>query len=206
MARSKTAPTYHHGDLRAALVEAAAGLLESAGPGALSLRSVAREAGVSHAAPYRHFRDRHELLEAVAAAGFRALEAGLDEIESRFPDDPRRQIVEACRSYVRENLAHPHRSALMFGGLLDAGRRSQELQQALDESFAKLIATIKRGEGTLYRSMPTRQLVLTLWSATHGYTMLAISGQAEAFDPGSDADRRIEEIVEHVLQGLAADT
>ena len=206
MKRSKATPAYHHGDLRAALVEAATALLESAGPSALSLRSVAREAGVSHAAPYRHFKDRHELLEAVAAAGFRALETGLDEIESRFPGDARRQVIEACRGYVRENLAHPHRTALMFGGLLDAGRRSQELHLAIEESFGKLLATIKRGEGTLYRSMPTRQLVLTLWSATHGYTMLAISGQAEAFDPGSDTEKRIEEIIEYLLRGLAAES
>lgn len=201
-----TAQPYHHGDLRQALVAAAAELLESSGPGALSLRSVARQAGVSHAAPYRHFKDRHELLEAVAAAGFRALEAGLDEIESHFPDDPRRQIVEACRVYVRENLAHPHRAALMFGGLLDPGRRSRELHEAIDESFGKLIATVRRGEGTLYRALPTRQLVLALWSATHGYTMLAISGQAGSFDPGSDPAQRIEQIVSHLLEGLAAES
>lgn len=196
---------YHHGDLRAALVRAAAALLEQSGPAALSLRSVAREAGVSHSAPYRHFKDRHELLEAVAAAGFRALEHGLDDIEQRYPDDPGQQIIEACRVYLRENLAHPHRANLMFGGFLDADRRSSELETALDESFAKLIATVRRGEGRLYRSIPIRRLVLSLWSAAHGYTMLAISGQAEAFDPGGDPEKRIEHIVRDILRGLADD-
>ncbi|MEM8933179.1 MAG: TetR/AcrR family transcriptional regulator, partial [Acidobacteriota bacterium] len=99
--------SYHHGDLRAALVDAAARLLEDDGATALSLRSVAREAGVSHTAPYRHFRDKHELLEAVAASGFRALEARLDAVVEKHPNDARRQIVEACRGYVSETLARP---------------------------------------------------------------------------------------------------
>ncbi|MEM1182070.1 MAG: TetR/AcrR family transcriptional regulator [Acidobacteriota bacterium] len=194
---------YHHGDLRAALVKSATEILEESGPGALSLRSVARAAGVSHAAPYRHFKDRHELLEAVAAAGFRALETGLDDIADRFPDDPRRQLHAACRVYVRENLGHPHRANLMFGGFLDAGRRSEELDTAVNESFAKLVATLRRGEGRLYRSMPARQLVLTLWSATHGFTLLALSGQLEAFDPNADVEERLTQVLEHILAGLA---
>ncbi|MEM8998021.1 MAG: helix-turn-helix domain-containing protein, partial [Acidobacteriota bacterium] len=74
MAKENPPQQYHHGDLRAALVRSATELLERSGPGAVSLRSVARDAGVSHAAPYRHFKDRHELMEAVAAAGFRVLE------------------------------------------------------------------------------------------------------------------------------------
>ncbi|MCG8458048.1 MAG: TetR/AcrR family transcriptional regulator, partial [Holophagales bacterium] len=151
---------YHHGDLRAALVEAASSLLEIEGVAALSLRRVAREADVSHSAPYRHFRDKHELLEAVAAAGFRALEARLEAVVARFPDDPRRQILEACRAYVAEVLERPQRTHLMFGSFLDPSRRSEELSSAITSSFGKLVATVRRGEGSLYRNLPTRDLVL----------------------------------------------
>ncbi|MEM9595833.1 MAG: TetR/AcrR family transcriptional regulator [Acidobacteriota bacterium] len=194
---------YHHGDLRASLVAAGTELLETHGTGGLSLRSVARAAGVSHAAPYRHFKDKHELLEAVAAAGFRRLEACLDDACLRFPDDPKRQVKSACRIYVRETLDHPHRAHLMFGGFLDAERRSAELESAIETSFGKLVATIRRGEGRIYRPLPTRELVLTLWSATHGLAMLAAAGQLTSLDPDSDPETRMDQVMEHILEGLA---
>src|ERR1700742_1157852 len=68
---------YHHGDLRRALIDAATRLLETEGPSALSLRAVAREAGVSPAAPYHHFKDKGELLAAVAQQGWEMLNASL---------------------------------------------------------------------------------------------------------------------------------
>ena len=70
---------YHHGDLRRALLRAAVVILEREGPSALSLRAVAREAGVSPAAPYHHFKDKSELLNAVATEGFNRLKAALAE-------------------------------------------------------------------------------------------------------------------------------
>ncbi|MEM9552810.1 MAG: TetR/AcrR family transcriptional regulator [Acidobacteriota bacterium] len=194
---------YHHGDLRAALVEAASALLETEGAAALSLRRVARAAGVSHAAPYRHFRDKHALLEAVAAAGFRVLEDRLEDLEQRFTGDPRRQILEACRAYVAEAVARPERAHLMFGGILDPARRSDELHAAIEESFAALVATVRRGEGVLFRDLPTRDLVLTLWSATHGLALLAAAGQLHDLDRTTDPEAAIERVLGHVFDGLA---
>ena len=71
--KGNEAKPYHHGDLRRALVEAAERILENEGPSALSLRAVAREAGVSAAAPYHHFKDKNELLAAIAQEGFELL-------------------------------------------------------------------------------------------------------------------------------------
>src|SRR5919206_2322086 len=99
--------TYHHGNLRPALLRTAAKTLEKEGLGALSLRELARRAGVSHNAPYRHFPDRDSLLAALAAEGFEMLG---DALEKR----PRREMGEA---YVEFALAHPQRFRLMFGGL-----------------------------------------------------------------------------------------
>ena len=202
MSREQQRP-YHHGDLRAALVEAAGRLLADQGVAALSLRKVAREADVSHTAPYRHFRDKHELLEAVAANGFRALEARLDDVVRNFPDDPRRQIIEACRAYVSETMEFPERAHLMFGGFLDPARRSSELTVAIEQSFAKLVATVRRGEGELYRALPTTDLVLTLWSATHGLALLASAGRLQDLERGREPEDLLEQVVEHVLAGLA---
>ena len=193
---------YHHGDLREALVAAASRLLETEGAAALSLRRVAREAEVSHTAPYRHFKDKHELLEAVAASGFRALERRLSQVQAELPDDPRRQMIEACRIYVAETVAHRERAHLMFGGLLDPSRRSPELTTAIEESFSRLVATVRRGEEALYRRLPTRELVLTLWSATHGLALLAAADQIGDLAPSDDPEALIELVVTRVFEGL----
>jgi AcrR family transcriptional regulator len=91
MRESQTAEArpYHHGDLRRALIDAARRLLEAEGPSALSLRAVAREAGVSPAAPYHHFKDKGELLEAVAQVGWEMLDAviGKAKADARSPAD-----------------------------------------------------------------------------------------------------------------------
>ncbi len=200
--RSSDRP-YHHGDLRASLVATASRLLEYEGAAALSLRRVAREAGVSHTAPYRHFRDKHELLEAVAAAGFRALESQLDNIAARHANDLQLQIVESCRAYVAEALAHPERTHLMFGGFLDPSRRSDELSAAIEESFASFVATVRRGEGRIFRNLPTRDLVLALWSATHGLALLGSAGQLVSAGKPEDL---VERLVELLLSGLASQT
>src|SRR5262245_4715846 len=102
---------YHHGDLRAALLQAGGNLLEKEGLDALSLREVARRAGVSHNAPYRHFPDRDRLLAALAEEGFAELGRTLAEAGKRGPR-------ERGEAYVGFALAHPQRFRLMFGGLL----------------------------------------------------------------------------------------
>src|SRR5829696_8419748 len=84
-AKSVESRPYHHGDLRRALVDTARRLLESEGPSALSLRAVAREAGVSPAAPYHHFKDKGELLDAVAQEGWQLLDQALADAKSKAP-------------------------------------------------------------------------------------------------------------------------
>lgn len=193
---------YHHGDLRTSLVDAASRLLEDKGVNGISLRQVAREAGVSHTAPYRHFRDKHALLEAVAAAGFRTLERRIDDVEARYPQDPRRQLVASCRAYVQEVLKRPARAHLMFGGFLDGSRRSDGLDSAIRRSFGKMVATVQRGEGQVYRDLPTRDLVLALWSATHGLALLASAGQLQDLDPDGDPEAGVERMLNQLIEGL----
>lgn len=96
--------TYHHGELRPALLSAAAKILEKEGSDAISLRDLARRAGVSHAAPYRHFADRQALLAALGEEGFALLAADLEGKPWR----------EQAVAYVRFALARPERFKLMF--------------------------------------------------------------------------------------------
>src|SRR6266850_4711197 len=102
-----TSSAYHHGDLRAALLQTAGKVLEKEGLGELSLRELARRAGVSHNAPYRHFPDRDSLLAALAAEGFALLENEMRGLGARAMGEV----------YIRFALQHPQRFRLMFGGM-----------------------------------------------------------------------------------------
>ena len=115
--------TYHHGDLRSALLEAAGHIVERAGPAGLSVREAARRAGVSYNAPYRHFPDREALLAALA-------EEGLERLDSALKDLPPAQMA---RAYVGFAMGNPQRFRLMF-----AARRQPRLQARFSSAYADL--------------------------------------------------------------------
>jgi AcrR family transcriptional regulator len=145
--------TYHHGDLRTALLRTAADMLEKGGLSSLSLRELARRAGVSHNAPYRHFPDRESLLAALAAEGFELLG---DALASR----PRREMGEA---YVEFALTHPQRFRLMFGGHLQLENRDRRAYESLQQAFADL------GEQAQYAAAAA-------WALVHGLSHLLLDG------------------------------
>src|SRR5437764_15273216 len=104
---------YHHGDLSRALVDAARRILEAEGPAALSLRAVAREAGVSPAAPYHHFKDKTELLDAVAHEGWHALDLAIAEGRTKAPN-PREGVLGIGVAYVTFAQRNPQLYRLMY--------------------------------------------------------------------------------------------
>jgi AcrR family transcriptional regulator len=162
------ARSYHHGDLRRALVEAARRLVESEGSAAMSLRAVAREAGVSPAAPYHHFKDKSELMDAVAAEGWALLSAELFEASKKNPDDP----LAAGVAYVLFARARPalyrtmydsarDKASLPFFGLAEEGSPYAWVRETLDR-------------GALEASSVNVQLeIAASWAATHGLAEMA---------------------------------
>lgn len=153
--------TYHHGDLRTALLQAAGELLEEQGLAGLSLREAARRAGVSHNAPYRHFPDRDALLAALATAGFRMLG---EEMAGKTG----RQRGEA---YVRFALAHPNRFRLMFGGQIEISKHA-ELLAAATGTYEGLVAAF-RGQGDIANP---ETAAAAAWALTHGLAHLLLDG------------------------------
>ena len=155
--------TYHHGHLRAACVEAGIRLVEDEGPDAVTIRGVARIAGVSHTAPLHHFRDRQELLDAVADRGFDLLVERLDA--SLAPDvTPTESLRAYGRAYVDHAVAHRGLFALMF-------RPTGEMQG--EASYRRLIdlCAAAQAAGELPGDDPFR-LALLLWSSVHGLAAL----------------------------------
>src|ERR1700760_5194950 len=112
-----SARPYHHGDLRRAVVRAALEILGETQSLEFSLRELARRAGVSHNAPYKHFADKRDLLAAVSAAGFETLVKRMG-IEAAKSAHPRAQLFAMLRAYIRYGVDHPALYKLMFGGYL----------------------------------------------------------------------------------------
>jgi AcrR family transcriptional regulator len=162
---------YHHGDLPAALIAAARELLAEDGTEALSLRAVARRAGVSAMAPYRHFPDKEALLAAVAADGFRAFRAALEAADGSAP--PERALLEQGVAYVRFAWAQPALFRLMFG----PPRQGAHPALKHDEAQAHGVLAARVAAET---PAPLRQgRTLACWSLAHGLALLIIDGQID---------------------------
>lgn len=153
---------YHHGDLRAALLDAADTLLDQGGDGAVSLREAARMAGVSPTAAYRHFADKDALLAALALRGFVAFGAAMAEA---LADPALPPFVARGRCYVRFALARPGRFRLMFGPLLARSAAHPALAAAAAQAFTALQGTA--GD---------RDAALRGWGLVHGLAHLLLDG------------------------------
>jgi len=172
----RRAKPYHHGNLREALLEAAIRLIGEVGPTAFTLREVARRAGVSHNAPYRHFRDRDDLMAAVAAQGFRELTRAMNEAAATKSDALER-LKSAGLGYVTFALRRPEHFTVMFDAPLSK-RKHPDSAAAGEESFATLLGFVKgcQDAGKLH-SGDLRQMALLAWTRVHGIAKLATTGR-----------------------------
>jgi AcrR family transcriptional regulator len=170
---------YHHGDLHEALLKAAEQVLERDGLPGLTLRAVAREAGVSHAAPTHHFGDLTGLLSELAAIGFRQFGAAMAAARASATTPPERGMASA-KAYVAYAQAHPGMYGLMFRSeRLDYSRPS--LHEASEASFAGLARGVgaSRQEQISEESLSLDQAaaIARAWSLVHGFTMLLLEGR-----------------------------
>jgi len=158
---------YHHGDLRRALVEAARRILESDGPSALSLRAVAREAGVSPAAPYHHFKDKGELLDAVALVGWDMLGDAMNASKEVAPDVPS-QITEIGVAYVRFAQQHPALYRVMYDCSRDRDSLPEGMKDDVDSAYCLVRETYKRAAGPDVAELDVELATIAAWCAAHG--------------------------------------
>jgi len=166
---------YHHGDLRRALVDAAAKIVAKEGVAAVTLREVARLAGVSHNAPYRHFESLSAVLAAVATEGFEEFGARLRDAAGTEPDAKKRRNAIG-RAYLRFALDNPKLYLLMFGAELDKAEHP-ELLTAADEAFSVLTGTLSRAGRAGHAE------AINAWAFVHGLAHLVLDKQIKASDP-----------------------
>jgi len=195
------AKSYHHGDLRAALIEAALELIREVGAEGLTLREVARRSHVSHTAPYRHFRDKEDLTAAIAEEGFGILERQMAKA-AEAKGAAKKRLLLGGRAYVSFALRRPEHFRVMFRTDLDA-KRHPAARKAADAAFAGLVALVTAcQEAEQLRKGHTLTLARIAWSQVHGIATLAI-GRQFVFRTQAEVLEFTEEALEALADGLA---
>jgi AcrR family transcriptional regulator len=199
--RSNTATkeTYHHGDLRRALLDATLRLVQEHGPQGFTLRAAARAAGVSPGAPYHHFADKDALLTAVADEGFELFEAALREAAQKPARTPRMRAQNVGVSYVLFALAHPTRFRVMVGYGVQSRTADAPFAGAALRAYEFVRDVLVDGLKSGSSDAVIRAEVLGWWSVVHGLAFLAIDGYLGK--AGSSAGRT-EIVVRQVIEAL----
>lgn len=186
---------YHHGDLRAVLLANAERALAERGQAALSLREIARAAGVSHAAPGRHFRDKQALLDALALSGFERLTERLEEA-APDPGDARTRILALARAYV--GFAGEHAALL---DLMYARKHDPDVSEQLYAAVGRLLEQVMRpildaqAAGEIAGGTP-EGVAMTVSAAMHGFVALTATSSPE------EIDAKLADMVGVLFEGL----
>ena len=189
--------TYHHGNLKEALIAAGLKILSEDGVEGLSLRKVAREVGVSHAAPYNHFSDKQALLAAISTAGFEQLYIKLSDTFVLAKASSMEILPEIAWAYLQFALEDPGRFRLMFSGALEVETDHPTyvaISQKNIDLFEEIIAFCQE-RGELLDGSSTDHAI-RIWSSVHGFTNLVLEDQ---FPHEYFRSRKLKDLLKVVL-------
>ncbi|MEU6387418.1 TetR/AcrR family transcriptional regulator [Streptomyces bauhiniae] len=192
MPRIPTSRPYHHGDLRAALLQSAERTLREKGAAALSLRELARATGVSHAAPGRHFKDKQALLDALALAGYDRLNQALTAAADTGPDaDFEQRMTALARAYLGFAIDNPELLELMFARKHEPDS-SDRLAAAVDQSLGALTRTFADAQerGEIVQGDPER-ITLVAAAGLHGLAALVAGCALDAEEALAGLDTHV---------------
>lgn len=169
---------YHHGDLRNALVQAAVTLISERRDTSFTMRELAAKAGASHAAAYRHFQAKRDILAAVAAAGFAELKAAFDEASRTSRGDAVRELKAQGLAYIQFAVEHPGHFRAMFHSELGDGMSYPELAAVGPAAFDSLLKLVTQGAASgAFVKRPPMELAVMAWASVHGMAMLIVDGR-----------------------------
>jgi AcrR family transcriptional regulator len=181
----KPKAAYHHGDLRAQLIAAVRDLVETHGPDGFSVAEAARRAGVSSAAPYKHFKDRDEILRGVAGEAMDRLFAAMATAASPYPSGSLEAVAAIGYAYVEFAKAQPGVFRLVFG-LTEGHENAPELQEKGDNCFGVVIEQVAACRKSSVDDPDVLSCAYILWSFVHGHSFLSIDMKNK--DVGTEID------------------
>jgi AcrR family transcriptional regulator len=170
--------SYHHGDLKNALIKAGADILSREGVSALTLRKVAQKAGVSHAAPYAHFADKQALIAAISTEGYKNLYEQIAQVAERHRADPLRRFVEASWAYVQFALDEPDQFKVTLSGMIEKEQDYPAFVETAKQTFNLVVDIVAQCQaaGILRRGAPDLTAV-SVWALIHGFVTLLLENQ-----------------------------
>jgi AcrR family transcriptional regulator len=197
--------SYHHGDLKNALVAAAARLIEKRRHADFTVRELAEEAGVSHAAAYRHFSGKNDILAEVAGVGFAKLQAAFVAAARAHPDDIVAELAAKGEAYVRFAAAHTGYFRAMFHVDLGGPAEYPGLESIASQAFESLLSVVTRGvaAGAFVKREPM-ELAIAAWSVVHGLATLLVDGRMDQGGPPPNSAALSGMVIELLLAGLRA--
>jgi AcrR family transcriptional regulator len=209
MAKKTRPRTYHHGDLREALIAAGTGIIAADGPAGFTLRECARRAGVSHAAPRNHFASAEELVMVIAARGWEQFHAALELAAGLAGPAPEARLAAMGQAYVAFALQRPGLYSLMFRtGDFDAVRQgkagsqgSMALESAAAAAWLQLVEAVTAVTGPSPR---VELAALHVWSLVHGLASLSIDGKMKSDDALRHALQASLAALPNAIRGIAA--
>ena len=169
---------YHHGDLKEQLLEAVRKLIESHGPDGWSIAEACRLAGVSTAAPYKHFKDRDDILHGVILAGMQRMGEAMQTAADAYPAGDPRRIVALGKSYIDFARSEPGMFALIFG-MAGAHDDAPELAEEGRGKFAIVIRVVAEHLARPVDDPEVNARAYALWCAVHGHSFLTVDGKAD---------------------------
>ncbi|GAB5414502.1 MAG: TetR/AcrR family transcriptional regulator [Congregibacter sp.] len=193
---------YHHGNLRAELLDQAILELQVTSPEQLSLRAIARSLGVSQTAPYRHFSGKEALLAAIAARGYRALLAALESAREQAGDSASQQLRDVARAYVGFAEKQQQLFKLMFGPLVQPANDDPELREVSRATLLLVQSLLHHGmQQQEFEPQDVVYLANAAWAGIHGVATLRIDAPL-LFKRHIDLLRQIDVAVDTFLWGI----
>jgi len=169
---------YHHGDLKNALIKAGVEILARDGLSGLSLRKVAKQTGVSHAAPYSHFADKQALIAAISTEGFKQLFIQIKAVFTTYQDDPENLLIETAWTYLQFALNEPDRFKLMFSSVLEKEKEYPDFVDISQNNFRQLVEIVELcQQAKVLKEGESDLIALSIWGTVHGFISLLLEGQ-----------------------------
>lgn len=170
--------SYHHGDLKNALIEAGADILSREGVSALTLRKVAQKAGVSHAAPYAHFADKQALIAAISTEGYKKLYEKIAQAAAQHQSDPLRRFVEASWAYVQFALDEPDQFKVTLSGMIEKEQDYPAFVETARQTFSLVVDVVAQCQRAgILRKGSSDLAAISVWAMIHGLVTLLMEHQ-----------------------------